>query len=54
MPEDFTAELIGGLWIHERALVEKDSTKLFAVLSEGLVTPEHRNFVEKLKASLQK
>jgi Uma2 family endonuclease len=40
-----------GLWIDEPALLARDSARLIATLQQGLATPEHAAFVERLRAA---
>jgi hypothetical protein len=42
------SEVFPGLWLDPAALLRKDSKRLLAVLRQGLATPEHAAFVEKL------
>lgn len=37
-----------GLWIHGKALLARDHRRLLSVLHEGLASPEHAAFVERL------
>jgi Uma2 family endonuclease len=43
-----------GLWIHAEALFAKDLPQLLATLNEGLASPEHVAFVQKLAAAQKK
>lgn len=38
-----------GLWIHAEALLAKDYTRLMTTLQQGLATPEHAAFVQRLE-----
>jgi len=40
-----------GLWIHAEALLAKDYGRLMATLQQGLATPEHAEFVQRLAAA---
>jgi Uma2 family endonuclease len=40
-----------GLWIDAPALLARDSPRLIATLQQGLATPEHAAFVERLRAA---
>lgn len=40
-----------GLWIQSEALLQKDYARLMATLQQGLATPEHAAFVERLAAA---
>jgi Uma2 family endonuclease len=40
-----------GLWVHGEALLAKDYRRLMATLQEGLATPEHAAFVDRLAAA---
>ena len=40
-----------GLWVHAEALLARDHGRLMAVLSQGLATAEHANFVARLAAA---
>jgi Uma2 family endonuclease len=42
-----------GLWIHGEALLSKDYRKLLDTLNQGLATPEHAAFVQRLAAAKQ-
>jgi Uma2 family endonuclease len=39
-----------GLWLDCRAVLRNDSAEVLRTLHEGLATPEHRKFCEKLKS----
>jgi Uma2 family endonuclease len=39
-----------GLWLDATALVEDNMTRVFAVLQQGLASPEHAEFVRKLES----
>jgi len=43
------SEVLPGLWLQPDALWTGDMVKVLAVLQEGLASPEHSAFVEKLK-----
>ncbi len=38
-----------GLWIHVEALLARDFTRLMSTLETGLATPEHAEFVQRLR-----
>jgi Uma2 family endonuclease len=38
-----------GLWIHRKALLERNTRKLIRVIQQGLASPEHTRFVERLE-----
>jgi Uma2 family endonuclease len=40
-----------GLWIHGEALLARDSQRMLATLNQGLATPEHAAFVQRLANS---
>lgn len=40
-----------GLWVHDEALPAKDYGRLMTTLQQGLASPEHAAFVEKLAAA---
>ncbi len=42
------SEVFPGLWLDPTALMRNDPTALFAVLQQGLASPEHAAFVAKL------
>jgi Uma2 family endonuclease len=37
-----------GLWLDVRAMLARDRPRVFAVLQEGIASPEHQQFVERL------
>ncbi|MBD2677575.1 MULTISPECIES: Uma2 family endonuclease [Nostoc] len=46
--EIFCSQVFPGLWLDKSALLSLDLVKVLAVLQQGLSTPEHKSFVEKL------
>lgn len=44
----FRSKLFPGLWIHDDALLQLDYKQSLSVLNEGLASPEHAAFVERL------
>ncbi|MBD2677098.1 MULTISPECIES: Uma2 family endonuclease [Nostoc] len=42
------SQVFSGLWLDKAALLSGNLAKVLAVLQQGLSTPEHQNFVEKL------
>jgi Uma2 family endonuclease len=44
------SEVFPGLWLDPQALVSGDGPRLLAVLQEGLASPEHAAFVQRLAA----
>lgn len=42
------SEVFPGLWLDRAALVSRDLPRVFAVLQEGLASPEHAGFVKSL------
>src|SRR5438552_8647680 len=44
------SEQFPGLWLDPRALIRDDGPRLIAVLQQGLASPEHGTFVERLAA----
>ena len=44
----FRSRCFPGLWLDPNALWSRDLPRLFAVLDQGLATPEHASFVERL------
>lgn len=46
--EIFCSQVFPGLWLAKSALLARDLVKVLAVLQQGLSTPEHKIFVEKL------
>lgn len=42
------SQVFPGLWLAKSALLSGELAKVLAVLQQGLSTPEHQNFVEKL------
>ncbi|MCI0378611.1 MAG: Uma2 family endonuclease [Gemmataceae bacterium] len=45
------SERLPGLWLDADALVRRDFARVHAVLQQGLASPEHKAFVEKLNSS---
>ena len=45
----FKSEVFPGLWLDSIALLQGELAKVLAILDEGLKTPEHVAFVERLK-----
>jgi Uma2 family endonuclease len=39
-----------GLWLHANALLQRDGATVMEVLQQGLATPEHATFVQRLQA----
>jgi len=44
------SEVFPGLWMHAESLFQGDLAKVLAVLQQGLASPEHQQFVERLKS----
>jgi Uma2 family endonuclease len=44
------SETFPGLWLDPQALLRGDLARLFAVIDQGVATPEHASFLERLKA----
>lgn len=44
------SQVFPGLWLAKSALLSGDLAKVLAVLQQGLSTPDHQNFVEKLSS----
>ena len=44
----YRSQIFPGLWLAWRALFEADKTPLTTILQQGLASPEHQAFVEKL------
>ncbi len=44
------SEVFPGLWLDPAAVLARDGARLVAVLQEGLASPEHAAFVERLAA----
>jgi Uma2 family endonuclease len=47
----FRSEVFPGLWLDHDALVGDDSPRVLEILQEGLNSPEHEAFVQKLAAA---
>lgn len=47
------SEVFPGLWLDVAALLQGDLAKVFSVVQQGLATPEHAAFVERLNRSLR-
>ncbi len=45
------SQVFPGLWLAKSALLSGDLAKVLAVLQQGLSTPDHQNFVEKLSSA---
>jgi Uma2 family endonuclease len=45
------SEVFPGLWLDPAALVRGDMPRVFAVVQEGLSSPEHADFVRRLRAA---
>jgi Uma2 family endonuclease len=45
----FQSKVLPGLWLDPEALIQGDLPKVLRVLQQGLATPAHERFVEKLK-----
>jgi Uma2 family endonuclease len=48
------SEQFPGLWLDPAALLAGDMAKVIAVLQQGLATPEHAQFVDKLRSAASK
>ncbi|MCI0742528.1 MAG: Uma2 family endonuclease [Gemmataceae bacterium] len=46
----YKSERLPGLWLDADALVRRDFARVHAVLQQGLASPEHKAFVEKLNS----
>jgi Uma2 family endonuclease len=46
----FTSTVFPGLWLDPAALLQLDGQRLMATLRQGLATPEHAAFVQRLQA----
>ncbi len=47
----FRVRAFPGLWVHGAALLARDHSRLMATLDQGLATPEHAEFVNRLAAA---
>jgi hypothetical protein len=47
------SEVFPGLWLDVRALISGDLPRVRQVLEDGLATPEHTEFVERLEKAKQ-
>ncbi len=45
------SSIFSGLWLDPQALLNNDMARVLAVLQEGLASPEHQTFVERLAQS---
>jgi len=45
----YRSEFFGGLWLDPAALLRNDMARVQEVLQQGLASPEHKAFVEKLR-----
>lgn len=46
----FRSEAFPGLWLDPAALLKRDMSQVLAVLQQGIASPEHKAFVDRLKA----
>jgi Uma2 family endonuclease len=46
----FRSRVFPGLWLHANALLQRDGATVMDVLRQGLATPEHTAFVQRLQA----
>jgi hypothetical protein len=47
------SHIFPGLWLNGAAMLAGDTLRVLATLQEGLATPEHKAFVEKLALARQ-
>jgi Uma2 family endonuclease len=47
------SEVFPGLWLHPSALINGDAQKLLAVAQQGIASPEHAEFVDRLRKTKQ-
>jgi len=47
----FRSEYFGGLWLDAAAILRKETLRVHEVLQQGLASPEHKAFVEKLRVT---
>lgn len=47
----YQSEVFPGLWLDPDALIKADAPRLLAVLQQGLASPEHADFVARMKAA---
>jgi Uma2 family endonuclease len=45
----FKSKVFPGLWLDEKAMLEEDIPRILEVLQQGIASPEHQRFVEKLR-----
>src|SRR5262249_18523975 len=45
----FRSRVFPGLWLHANALLQRDGATVMDVLRQGLATPEHAAFVQRLQ-----
>jgi hypothetical protein len=45
----FRSRVFPGLWLHANALLQHDGVTVMDVLRQGLATPEHAIFVQRLQ-----
>ena len=43
------SEFFGGLWMDTEAMLRQDTLRVEVVLQQGLASPEHKAFVERLR-----
>ncbi|HMF20375.1 MAG TPA: Uma2 family endonuclease [Gemmataceae bacterium] len=46
----FRSQVLPGLWLHSRALIEGDMLRVARVARKGLASAEHKSFVEQLRS----
>ena len=47
---EYRSRVFPGFWIHEEALLDQNSQLAVITLNEGLASPEHAEFAERLAA----
>ena len=48
----FRSRVFPGLWLHVNALLQRDGATVMDVLRQGLATPEHAAFVQRLQGNV--
>lgn len=46
----FKSRVFPGLWLDPKAIIAGDMVRMLEVIQQGIASPEHRRFVEKLRA----
>lgn len=50
----YKSEVFSGLWLDSAAMIRRDRARVLQVLENGIRTPEHADFVERLRQAAQR